>query len=350
VSEPWREFEKLVARIEGLLCPAGAVVKCPDRLRKIKGRGTRQVDASIRYVLGSTKVLVTVECRKRYKGQDVTWIEQLATKRRNIGAHHTLAVSTTEFSEEALEIAQREVIGTRVISEVTDDDIRALVDEQLVVKEHGVTLTLGRAALSYHGTPETADLDEKTVQLVREMGWDAPVFVEQASGSEHSLTHLVAKANASLPAEGEGSPLGHGAKVVVPPKVEAAIFSNEPLSRLARTLTPGVMKVIQIDLDEDEYLVSTTAGRLRLKSVAFEVTATGESERRVPIDRIVRYKGADHGEGVYAERKLAWGDDEIILTTHTPTPTSKTKVTLARETVRRHRGSPAPPRAVRRRR
>lgn len=342
MAELWREFEKLVSRIEGLLCPAGALVRSPDHLPKVTGKGTREVDASIRFSLGSTKLLVTVECRRRSHKQDVTWIEQLATKKRNVGATSTLAVSATEFSEEALEVARREGIETRVLSQVTDDNIRALTAEQLIVNAHGMTFTLGHVAPSYYDSSGDVGLDEKTLELVREKGWDAPVFIEQPSGSAHSLVDLIGKA---LPAEAKREPIGHNSNALVPPGAEVSILCNEPLCRLAQGLTPGVMNTFQINLGQGQYLIGTTAGPRNLKSFAFEVTATSQPEQAVPIDRLVQYSGGDHGTGVFAERRMVLGGDEIILTSHSPTPTSRTQVTITRQPV--SQSSPGP---VRRRR
>lgn len=70
-----REFEKLVARIEAAAAPRGAVVKSPDRIRHLTTGRLREVDASIRYKVGTVDVLITVECRKRSRKADDTWIE-----------------------------------------------------------------------------------------------------------------------------------------------------------------------------------------------------------------------------------------------------------------------------------
>src|SRR5690349_13130079 len=97
----WREFEKLIARIEADAGPLGIALKSPDRLRcKVTGR-LREVDASIRSRIGTTDVLITIECRRRSKAQDVRWIEQLAAKKLAIGADRTIAVSSSGFSDEA---------------------------------------------------------------------------------------------------------------------------------------------------------------------------------------------------------------------------------------------------------
>ena len=43
----------------------------------------REVDASIRYQVGSVPILITIECRDRVAVQDSTWIEQLVQKGSN---------------------------------------------------------------------------------------------------------------------------------------------------------------------------------------------------------------------------------------------------------------------------
>ena len=94
----WKEFEQLVARIEKDAGPLGLIVRSPDKiLCKITGR-KREVDVSIRSRAGTTDLLVTIECRRRHPKQDVTWIEQLATKRDAIGASCTIRVSSSGFT------------------------------------------------------------------------------------------------------------------------------------------------------------------------------------------------------------------------------------------------------------
>jgi hypothetical protein len=66
-----REFELLVTRIEGALAPTGAVIKSPDYVRDNVTGEQREVDASIRYRVGSVELLVTVECRDRSRTEDV---------------------------------------------------------------------------------------------------------------------------------------------------------------------------------------------------------------------------------------------------------------------------------------
>src|SRR5690606_14024174 len=91
----WRAFERLVARIERDAIRRGGSVTSPDRIRCRFTRRLREVDAAVRFTNGQ---LTTIECRKRRARQDVTWIEQLATKKVSLGANHTIAVSASGFS------------------------------------------------------------------------------------------------------------------------------------------------------------------------------------------------------------------------------------------------------------
>ncbi len=119
----WRDFEQLVASIEESLAPKGAVVRSPDHIRDKVTNELREVDASIRIEVGSTPILIVIECRKRKPVQDVTWIEQLVTKRANIGAATMIAVSATGFNESAIKLAQLHGIELRKFEDRIDEEI-----------------------------------------------------------------------------------------------------------------------------------------------------------------------------------------------------------------------------------
>jgi hypothetical protein len=99
------------------------VVKSPDRIRDLTTGRLREVDASIRYKIGTVEILITVECRKRSRKEDDTWIEQLATKRARLGAAKTIAVSARGFSKSAERTAAHHGIELRTLAEVSAADI-----------------------------------------------------------------------------------------------------------------------------------------------------------------------------------------------------------------------------------
>lgn len=123
VDNTWREFERLAARIESTLAPHGAVVNSPDRVPDLLTGSLREVDASIRYKIGTVPILITVECRRRSEVQDDTWIEQLATKKEKVGAARTIAISASGFSGPAQRTAAAKGIELRQLQEVTAADI-----------------------------------------------------------------------------------------------------------------------------------------------------------------------------------------------------------------------------------
>lgn len=133
-STEWRKFELLVTQIERQLAPKGAVVKSPDKIKDKITRRMREVDASIRYEIDSKPFLITVECRKRNKKQDDTWLEQVITKRDKIGANRTIVVSEKGFSKSAILTAQHYGIDLRRIDDITDSEIADWINKVTIEK------------------------------------------------------------------------------------------------------------------------------------------------------------------------------------------------------------------------
>jgi hypothetical protein len=163
-KKAWREFEKLVARIERILGP-GAVVMSPDRIiDRITGQ-EREVDASIRSPKGE---VTTLECRDRWtirKGkrkkqrQDVCWIEQLVTKKADLGISLTIGVSAGGFTKAAIRKAQHHGIELRRLSQITDAEIA-----QQWVSGFGIAIVVpdfNAIALSIFGQDGTPILPEE---------------------------------------------------------------------------------------------------------------------------------------------------------------------------------------------
>lgn len=129
----WREFQDLVARIERTLSKGSIKIASPDRVRSLITGRLREVDASLRTRVGSSEILITIECRRRRAAQDVTWLEQLGCKKQAIGAARTIAVASSAFSSDAVRAASHYGIDLRVLSEITDVDVRAWMLPQAVV-------------------------------------------------------------------------------------------------------------------------------------------------------------------------------------------------------------------------
>lgn len=231
----WREFERLIARIEADAGPRGMVVKSPDRLPcKLTGR-LREVDASIRAKVGTANMLITVECRRRLKIQDVTWIEQLATKRSSIGADRTIAVSASGFSEEAQTAASHAGISLRKISDLTIEDINPILGIDLVAFWHKACAIAGAGICRYRAGEDTVPEPDQ-VEYVLPLDTDlfSPIFYDVKDGSRWSLNDVWRKIQETL------NPYAEIAKGV------------PPVMRTARISYPGT---VSIDTPQGPYML-----------------------------------------------------------------------------------------------
>jgi hypothetical protein len=118
-----RALEQLVAGLEEVLGPTDVVIKSPEY---IVGRNTgtrREVDVSLRTKIGSSEMLVIIECRDRQVRQDARWIEQVASKLEDVRANKAVAVCPGGFTEGARKLAEAKQIDLRMIANVTGPEV-----------------------------------------------------------------------------------------------------------------------------------------------------------------------------------------------------------------------------------
>ena len=115
----WKQFENFIGKIEEMLAEKGATVKTNDSIKDRYGN-PRQVDASVRVKTGTTELLIIFECRKRKKMSDVTWVEQVVTKRDNLRANLAVIVSSKPISSTAKVMAKDKGIQTRDLTPIAD--------------------------------------------------------------------------------------------------------------------------------------------------------------------------------------------------------------------------------------
>jgi Restriction endonuclease len=190
-SPEWREFEQLVARIETDAAELGFTVKSPDRVRcRVTGK-LREVDATIRGPANDLDKFITIECRRRRTRQDVTWIEQLATKRQSIGAARTIAVSSSGFSEAAHTLAHSHGIELRTMQEVSLEEINPYAQLDLVWFWHRKAFVdaIGLRFFRSHAwkLPVQGDAD---IVLPTETDLFAPIFRNVEEGQSWSVNDI----------------------------------------------------------------------------------------------------------------------------------------------------------------
>ena len=113
----WKRFENLVALIERLLIGVNAKITPDDHIADRYGK-KRQVDVSVRIDTGTTHLLIIFECRDRCRGSDVTWIEQVCTKKDNLRADRAIVVSNKPLSLTAQTMARDKGIEIRSLRDI----------------------------------------------------------------------------------------------------------------------------------------------------------------------------------------------------------------------------------------
>lgn len=187
----WRKFEQMVARIEADARPLGLVIKSPDHIRSLVTGDLREVDASVRATVNGSEVLTTIECRKRSAKEDITWIEQLATKKQALGADRTIAVSSSGFSEQAKVAAKHYGIDLRLLSQVSVSDINPNLRLDFVLFNHKrcaiSQVGIRRFSHSNWSIPKSEDVD---FLLPKDTNPATNIFHNTDTGSTWSLNDL----------------------------------------------------------------------------------------------------------------------------------------------------------------
>jgi hypothetical protein len=161
------------------------VVKSPDYVRGSISGKRRELDVTVRGRMGSAHVFLVFECRERRSGSGVSWIEQLATKRSDVGADRLIAVSTSLFSEAARNSAARLGVELRQLKEV---------DRELVFPWQGTmgALFFTTQSTLYHVTLRCRNLtsDELIVITFSDNEIDERLITWSKNGSTRSLRTL----------------------------------------------------------------------------------------------------------------------------------------------------------------
>jgi hypothetical protein len=243
----WKQFEELVARIEQALAPVGAVVKLNDWIvNNVTGR-KRQVDASIRFVIGSVPILITVECRKRKDRQDDMWIEQLATKKLHLGAAKTIAVASEDISPQAKKSAELHAIEVRRLSAISQQDMVDWLKIENVQHIIDHAILEGEIAVEVHPGPRdpqnfAGKLHQSVIHLVQQDAGNAKVINRHVDGAVLSVLDMLEMARGKGRLEDDipldGSKVHKTVKVNVPKGLFWIL--TEHGERDLATLTMGV--------------------------------------------------------------------------------------------------------------
>jgi len=186
-----RSLEKLVAFFEKTLGPQGIKVKSPDYIRGRISKSLREIDISLRSHIGSSEILVIIECRDRKGTEDVTWIEQLASKRKDVGAHKAVAVSSTGFSSGAINMAKAEDIELRTLGEINPNEILLWFGfKEFMVLNYHINFKHISIRLSVPKSVSVEVSPEVHSSLSPVFDINAPIFVRKKDGNKVSFLDI----------------------------------------------------------------------------------------------------------------------------------------------------------------
>lgn len=249
----WRKFELLISQIEGALAQKGAIVRSPDRIQdKFTGQ-LREVDASIRLNVGTTPILITIECRDRVAIQDDIWIEQLASKKEKIGASATIAVSSSGFTKPASISASLYGIQIRTLTDVTGTNAASWLDDLCVSVEFREWRFTRLEIMLQNDTPSVT-LASSLNEHIQTQGYNAPIAFRRSDRKPLILADV------------GGAFVEHG---TYPP-------------------IPGVRPFGYAIPDDGEYVVPTESGDVPLSKIQFEVEISNIT-RPIPLKKAFEY-------------------------------------------------------------
>src|SRR6266496_913807 len=108
------DFQTLIAFIEKELAPLGVKVTESAELSEAADSSEREIDILIETEINHHPVRIAIECRDHKPPQDVTWIDAIIGKYRDLKIHNIVAVSKSGFTRSALEKAAR--VGIRALT------------------------------------------------------------------------------------------------------------------------------------------------------------------------------------------------------------------------------------------
>lgn len=141
-------------------------VKSPEFIVGRLSESRREVDVSLRTKLGSSKVLVIVECRDRDNTQAVTWVEQLAGKREDVGLDKAVAVSAIGFTEGTRNMAAAKGIPLRTMRQIDLSAVLLRFPFQEMVQDG--------LAWEWHDVSIAGDPSAESMSSVTETNFDVP--------------------------------------------------------------------------------------------------------------------------------------------------------------------------------
>lgn len=222
-----RDLEKLIGILESSLQGTDVTVTSPDIIPGIISKVPREVDVTLRAPDGS---LTAFECRNwTDTKQGVAWIEQLASKKKDLGVQRVFAVSSSDFSEGARNLALHFGVELRTLDDLTFADIANWAPMNIPLVIHRGEFKQVRIYLADRSDQEASELLAKLKTVGNEV-----LFQDRETGQDVSLQEIWRRILAKNPQLYRGiDPNGESREVTI--RVDFAsgrysvLIDNEPI-------------------------------------------------------------------------------------------------------------------------
>lgn len=135
MAEPkWKRFEKQIHQIHTQLAPEGASVTLDDRIVGAESKVERQLDVTIRVDVAQYKVLIVIECKNESRPIDVGTMGEFASLLRDVRANKGVMISSSGYTQAAVEMARAQGIDTRTYLDTENVDWKSEVTIPVLLK------------------------------------------------------------------------------------------------------------------------------------------------------------------------------------------------------------------------
>jgi hypothetical protein len=312
-----KEIEELVATIEGLLLPRGFTVTKNTRVHNDHGVQVAEFDVEIRGKLGSADIAWLMECRNRPREGPApgAWIEQLMGRRDRFNFNKVTAVSTTGFTEGAIDYAAQKGIDLRQIDQVGPELVTWLGLRSMQTRETRHFLTHARLIIDDNESPERAEAAQAL--LIKEKPADLRILRSTQTGATVTVLDAFINVVAEHPS---------------------------PLASVRPNQDPMSVRINAEYRDDSHFVVDTHLGPVRITRIDFEGTlAIVESE--IALGQVSEYRahGSDQPISQTAGFTVPLQGSSIILELHRLTQSGDTVVTVRRFDTAQTAPNPEPP-------
>ena len=194
-----RETEIIVESLEKLISGDLLEIKSPDYLYDHNSEKRREVDVSIKGKIGSHTILVVIECRNRKGVQDVTWIEQLASKKNGINANKMIALSTSSFSTTAKKLAENNGIELRFLKDFDPNEVvdwlSKITVEFIDQRFDIVAMTMRVSDATKREKIELTPISETDLKRHSSINSKDPIFIVESTGKRFSMNDIISNAD-----------------------------------------------------------------------------------------------------------------------------------------------------------